>query len=133
MQAQGVGSPLPTPLTSRSLLPQVLEAGATGGPGGRARAGLPDREELEPEKKGRGAEGFVSAYRPPPAPAPATPTPQGLKEGMGWGRSEGRARRLRDLGSRHPSLDPPTRRPSVLTSAAAANSDCWEMKPGPES
>lgn len=122
VQAQGVGSPLPPPLTSRRPSPQVSERGATRAP--RTGAGLtfPAREALLAEEEEAGEGRALCLPRVLPrlqrgsSPSPSRP-PELWSNGAGEPR--GRGRRLRDPGPPppfplgHPARNPvpPTLRP----------------------
>ncbi|XP_072867517.1 uncharacterized protein [Chlorocebus sabaeus] len=104
VRAQGVGSPLPPPLTSRGPSPQVPEAGATGSPkdergagfhrpggarGGGGRGGRGRKEGRGGERRGkrrRGGKGFVFASGRPLAVGSHPPPPATFQSSQrGWG------------------------------------------------
>ncbi|XP_011908239.1 PREDICTED: pH-response regulator protein palI/prr-5-like [Cercocebus atys] len=107
VRAQGVGSPLPPPLTSRGPSPQVPEAGATGGPkdergagfhrpggarGGGGRGGRGRKEGRGGERRGkrrRGGKGFVFASGRPSAVGSHPPPPATFQSSQrGWGEGD---------------------------------------------
>ncbi|XP_063558577.1 uncharacterized protein [Gorilla gorilla gorilla] len=114
VRAQGVGSPLPPPLTSRGPSPQVPEAGATEGRGGERRG-----------KRRRGVKGFVFASGRPSAvgshpPPPATFLSSQRRWGGGdriGGSDQGACA---TPGPAHPSIPSNRQPPPLLTTTRYA-------------
>lgn len=112
VRAQGVGSPLPPPLTSRRPSPQVPEAGATGAPADGRGAGFPRRGGAA---AGGGGQGRALCRPPALPPLQRPPSPP-----SGGGRPGKAPARLGVPAPLAPTLHPCRRAASALTPAASS-------------